>query len=309
MPSLDVVTVGSAVIDHVYSLSNLPEPDGGAFARDHTTDVGGVAANVAAGLAAFGTETGIISRVGADAAAEIEADLRARDIDCTRIQTGSEESSYTLILRGPEGERMIVAGGQSVPNLRLDDDDIEYASEANVVFTSAYAPDEVVSRLVTARERGAISTLVFDLAGPLSELEGRGTTPATIDRLLSVVDLFVVGEVASRSYFGGGAEDAIATLTQQNVSRAAITRGGAGAVVLDGDTVHDVPAFDVAVEDTTGAGDTFSAGLIQRWLLDGDSPQDAGRFAAAAAARNCTAMGARGCLPSQSDVRTFLETQ
>ncbi|WP_416840385.1 carbohydrate kinase family protein [Haloferax sp. DFSO52] len=309
MPPLDVVTVGSAVIDHSYSLSNLPKPDGGAFAREHTTDVGGVAANVAAGLAEFGTKTGVISRVGTDAAAEIEADLRARDIDCTRIQTGSEESSYTLILRAPNGERMIVAGGQSVPNLRLDDRDIEYASTANVVFTSAYAPDEVVSKLVTARERGEISTLVFDLAGPLPELEGRGTTPETIDQLLSVVDLFVVGEVAARSYFGGDADEAIATLTQRAVSRAAITRGEDGALLLDGDTVHDVPAFDVDVNDTTGAGDTFTAGLIQRWLLDDDSPREAGRFAAATAALNCTAMGARGYLPMESDVREFLANQ
>ncbi|WP_411964486.1 carbohydrate kinase family protein [Haloferax sp. YSMS24] len=309
MSSLDVVTVGSAVVDHIYSLSNLPEPDGGAFAREHTTDVGGVAANVAAGLAAFGAETGVISRVGTDAAAEIEADLRARDIDCTRMQIGSEESSYTLILRGPDGERMIIAGGQSVPSLRLDDRDIEYASDANVVFTSAYAPDEAVSRLVSARERGEISTLVFDLAGPLSELEGRGTRPETIDRLLSVVDLFVVGDVAARSYFDGDAEDVIATLTERGVSRAAFTQGSDGALLLDGDTVHEVPAFDVDVNDTTGAGDTFTAGLIQTWLLDDYSAPDAGRFAAATAALNCTAMGARGNLPTEADVWALLKKQ
>ncbi|KTG30312.1 carbohydrate kinase family protein [Haloferax profundi] len=309
MSSLDVVTVGTAVIDHIYSLSNLPEPDGGAFAREHTTDVGGVAANVASGLAEFGNKTGVITRLGVDSADEIEDDLQARGLDCSRIRSGPEESSYTLILRGPDGKRMIVAGGQSVPNLRLDDQDIEYASDASVVFTSAYAPDEVVSRLVSARERGEISTLVFDLAGPLSELEGRGTTPETIDRLLSIVDLFVVGEVAARSYFGGGAEEAISTLIQQNTTRAAITQGRDGALLLEGETVTEVPAFDVAVNDTTGAGDTFTAGLIHMWLLGDYSAEDAGRFAAATAALNCTEMGARGHLPSESEVWEFLENQ
>ncbi|WP_282352364.1 carbohydrate kinase family protein [Haloferax volcanii] len=308
MSSFDVVTVGSAVLDHIYSLSNLPKPDGGAFAREHTTDVGGVAANVASGLAELGNKTGVITRVGADDATEIKADLHARTIDCSRIQAGSEESSYTLILRGPDGERMIVAGGQSVPNLRLDAQDIEYAGNASVVFTSAYAPDAVVSRLVTARERGEISTLVFDLAGPLSELEGRGTTPGTIDRLLSVVDLFVVGEVAARSFFDGGADESIATLTQQNVSRAAITQGSDGARLLEGDTVTDIPAFEVDVNDTTGAGDTFTAGLIHTWLLNDYPARDAGRFAAATAALNCTELGARGNLPSESAVHEFLET-
>jgi len=308
MSSPDVVAVGSAVIDHVYSLSNLPEPDGGAFVRGHATDVGGVAANVASGLAKFGTEAGIITRLGVDAAAEIEDDLRERGIDCTRVRSGPEESSYTLILRGPDGERMIVAGGQSVPNLRLDERDIEYAGAASAVFTSAYAPDEAVSRLVNARERGEISTLVFDLAGPLSELEGRGTSPATIDRVLSVADLFVVGEVAARSYFGTEAEGTVAALAQRDVSRAAVTRGSDGALLLDGEAVTDVPAFDVDVADTTGAGDAFTAGLIRRWVLDDYPTRDAGRFAAAAAALNCTATGARGDPPSESEVQAFVET-
>jgi ribokinase/sulfofructose kinase len=305
MPSRDVVAVGSAVIDHLYTLSNLPEPDGGAFVRDHTTDVGGVAANVASGLSEFGNETGIITRLGAETAGEITDDLRARGIDCSRVRSGPEESSYTLILRGPDGERIIIAGGQSVPNLRLNDDDITYASDAEVVFTSAYAPDQVVSKLVNARERGEISTLVFDLAGPLSELEGRGTAPSTIDRLFSVVDLFVVGEVAAQSYFGG-VEDAIATLARRAVPRAAVTQGESGAFLLEGDAVTEVPAFDVNTEDTTGAGDAFAAGLIHTWLLDTDSGRDAGRFAAAAAALSCTANNARGQLPTDADVREFL---
>jgi ribokinase/sulfofructose kinase len=309
MSSLDAVAVGSAVIDHRYGLSNLPEPDGGAFVRNHTTDVGGVAANVASGLARLGNDTGIVSRVGADAADEIKADLRNRGLDCARLRTGPEESSYTLILRDPDGKRMIVAGGPSVPNLRLDEQDLEYVSDADVVFTSAYAPDQVVSALVSARERGEVSRLVFDLAGPLSELEGRGTTSATIDRLLPVVDLFVVGDIAAQSYFGSGGDDAAAALSERNVSRAAVTRGAEGALLVHEGRVTEIPAFDVDVEDTTGAGDTFTAGLIHTWMRESHSARDAGRFAAAAAALNCTAVGARGTLPAASDVRAFLSSQ
>ena len=306
MPSLDVVAVGSALIDHVYTLSNLPEPDGGAFVHDYTTAAGGVAANVASALAELERETGIITRLGAEAA-EIEADLRERDLDIARIRSGPEESSYSLVLRGPTGERMVVAGGRSVANLRLTDADMPCLRSASVVFTSAYAPDPVVSRLVAARERGEISTLVFDLAGPLAELENRGTRPATIDRLLAVVDLFVVGEVATRSYFDGGADEAATLLAGGAIDRAAVTRGREGALLVGGDSVIEIPAFGVAVEDTTGAGDVFTAGLIHAWLLEDSPAPAAGRFAAAGAALNCTALGARGHLPTKQDVHTFLE--
>lgn len=306
MLSLDVVTVGSALIDHVYTLSNLPEPDGGAFVRDHTTTVGGVAANVGSGLTALEHEAGIIARLGEDANEEIKTTLRTRGLDTVQVRSGPEESSYTLILRGPTGKRMVIAGGQSVPQLRLDATDRDYLADANVVFSSAYAPDTVVAELVAARECGEISQLVFDLAGPLSELEGRGTTPSTIDRLLSVADLFVVGEVAARSYFGGDVEDAIAALKLRPIPRAAVTNGNEGAVLLAGDTAVDVPAIPVPVEDTTGAGDAFTAGLIHAWILGAASPADAGRFAAGVAALNCTAEGACGRLPDEASVRALL---
>ncbi|SEP00781.1 ribokinase [Halogranum amylolyticum] len=307
MASLDVVTVGSALIDHVYTLSNLPKPDGGAFVHDYTTTVGGVAANVGSGLAALDRDVGIVTRLGEDATEEIKTTLRTRGLDVTQVRSGSEESSYTLILRGPTGEKMIVAGGQSVPQLQLDTTDGEYLTDANVVFSSAYAPDAVVTELVAARERGEIAHLVFDLAGPLSELEGRGTTPETIDRVLSVADLFVVGEVAARSYFGEDFEDTIAALRQRSLPRAAVTRGDEGAVLLDGDTTVDISAIPVPVADTTGAGDAFTAGLIHAWVLGEASPADAGRFAAGVAALNCSAEGACGCLPDETSVQALID--
>jgi len=56
--SLDVITVGSAVRDEYYTLSNLRAPDGGAVIRDKHTGVGGVGANVAVALARLGWDVG-----------------------------------------------------------------------------------------------------------------------------------------------------------------------------------------------------------------------------------------------------------
>nr|WP_277813212.1 PfkB family carbohydrate kinase [Haloferax sp. ATB1] len=88
-----------------------------------------------------------------------------------------------------------------------------------------------------------------------------------------------------------------------------LRQGSNGARLLEGGTVTDVPAFKVDVTDTTGAGDTFTAGLIHTWLLNDDTAHNAGRFAAATAALNCTELGARGNLPAESDVQAFLETR
>ncbi|MCT9095214.1 carbohydrate kinase family protein [Haloarchaeobius sp. HME9146] len=303
-----VVTVGSALLDRIYPVTNLPEPDGGAFARDEQLAVGGVAANVAAGLSTLGRETGVVSRVGRDDDGDrVLADLRERGIDALRVKRGEERSSYTMILRDDDGERMIIAGGESIPKLRLDENDIDYCREADAVFTSAYAPDPAVSALVeAAQEDGGFPPIVFDLAGPLAELEGRGTQKETIDDLLSVVDCFVSSEVPIESYLGCTGREAAAELRERGVSRAALTQGEDGALLLDGEEIVEVPAFGVDAVDTTGAGDAFSAGLVDSWVLDGKAAAKAGRFAAAVAAENCLGAGARGGLPTRETVESRL---
>ncbi|WP_440992227.1 carbohydrate kinase family protein [Haloarchaeobius baliensis] len=299
-----VVAVGSALLDRIYPVTNLPEPDGGAFARDERLAAGGVAANVATACSRLGRDAGVVSRVGRDDDGDRILDsLAAEDIDASHVARGDERSSYAMILRDDDGRRMIIAGGESIPKLRLDDAALEYCRDADVVFTSAYAPDQVVSRLVAAaRADDTFPPIVFDLAGPLAELEDRGTEPATIDDLLPVVDCFVSSEVPLRSYLGCDGREAAAELRERGVTRAALTRGEDGALLLDGDDVVAVPAFRVDAVDTTGAGDAFSAGLVDAWILDGKSAAEAGRFAAAVAAENCLGEGARGGLPGRDVV-------
>ena len=59
--------------------------------------------------------------------------------------------------------------------------------------------------------------------------------------------------------------------------------------------------------DTTRAGDAFVGALIDRWLLDGATPADAGRFAAAAAAINCQERFAQRGLPTREQIDEFLQ--
>jgi ribokinase/sulfofructose kinase len=298
-----VVCVGSAVLDRVYVVSNLPEPDGGAFVTDYYERAGGVAANVACALAALEHDAAVVSRVGRDDAADVITDSLAEYGVATDIHRGADDSSYTLVLRGPDGDRMIVAGGDSVPQLRLSTRNCETLRAADCVFTSAYAPDPVVSRLVEMRRTGELDTLVFDLSGPLSELRGRGTATETIDTVASLADLFVTNDVAVRSYLDQTPPAAARTLRAAGAERVAVTSGADGTYLAASETdpLH-VPAVERDVVDTTGAGDQFTAALIHAWVLGHMGPGEAGRVAATAAAQNCTARGPRGSLATPADL-------
>jgi ribokinase/sulfofructose kinase len=85
-----------------------------------------------------------------------------------------------------------------------------------------------------------------------------------------------------------------------------MTRGAEGATLVTPDGSVGIDAFDVEVVDPTGAGDAFTAGLVEAWLLAGRPAWEAGRFAAAAAALNCTGDGAQGGLPTRSEVERLV---
>jgi fructokinase len=71
-----------------------------------------------------------------------------------------------------------------------------------------------------------------------------------------------------------------------------VTRGAAGASAFTVSDQFDIPAPEVQVADTIGAGDTFSAGLIIGWLRWGDDWQRVGELAAGLAAVTTSRVGA-----------------
>jgi sulfofructose kinase len=81
--------------------------------------------------------------------------------------------------------------------------------------------------------------------------------------------------------------------------------GDHGALVLDRGHWYYSAAFDVACADTTGAGDVFHGAFCYA-ILEGMPMQSALEFSNAAAALNCTAIGARGHVPVRSDVESLL---
>jgi sulfofructose kinase len=87
---------------------------------------------------------------------------------------------------------------------------------------------------------------------------------------------------------------------------AAATLGHDGVVAFDGRKFHHAAAYRVPVADTTGAGDIFHAGfifgLLQNWPLDRQLD-----FACAAAALNCSAVGARGGIRTVEEIMTLIE--
>jgi sulfofructose kinase len=312
---LDLVTVGSAVIDYIHRVTVLPERDTGVMVLDRQSGPGGVEGNVAAAAARLGLSVGVIVRVGCDAAgAMVLEDFRQRGIDVSRVQVGGEdETAYTLVFVDGHGDRSMVTGGQGVRGLTLDEEDDAYIRRSRVCFTSGYLPSPLLHRVAGLCAGSQGPALAFDLPGSFDDLEGRGLQRQDVDSILPTVELFLTNREHLRSYTGEATlEDGLAYLRGKGVRRASVSDRERGLYLFEADSEQDmyfVPGFAVPVVDTTGAGDALSAALIAAWLLEDLSVAEAGRFAAAAAALSCTGWGVRAGLPTWTEAAALARTE
>jgi fructokinase len=141
---------------------------------------------------------------------------------------------------------------------------------------------------------------------------------ALLQQLFALVDILKLSD-ADLAWLmpNRSAEEALHELLAQGPALVVLTRGAQGAIAAMADaSVVSVSGFPVEVVDTVGAGDTFCAallaGLVQRRVVTRAALQDVSgedleemlRFAAAAAALNCTRAGANP--PCSIEVERFL---
>ena len=74
------------------------------------------------------------------------------------------------------------------------------------------------------------------------------------------------------------------------------------------DTTVHVPAMKVRPVDTTGAGDTFNSSFLYQ-LINGADPEQAARFACAAAGRAVTIYGPKAGVVDKDTVLRFMNEE
>ena len=98
--------------------------------------------------------------------------------------------------------------------------------------------------------------------------------------------------IVSESFFGGGPDAFGAECTALGIERWAMTRGARGVIWQDGRRRGEIPALEVPVVDTLGAGDIFHGAFCHAYAETGEfvtALEHANRIAA----RSCNAPGTR----------------
>jgi ribokinase len=300
---LDVFVLGSINQDFVLKVERRPQPGETVTNAELSTHNGGKGANQAAAAALLGASVTFLGRVGDDEFGEpLVRALADRGIDTSLVQRAPDASTgAAFITVTPDGENSItVAPGA---NRSLTPQDVDAASGtiggARVLVAQMEIPVKTVLRAVeVASERGARA--LVNLA-PTFEVPRE---------LLEKLDPLVVNEHEATFLLGSGVEgvdgalSAAPELLSLGPRAAVITIGEAGAVFADGESVKHLPAPQVDVVDTTGAGDAF-VGALAAQLARAASLEEAVAYAVRAGAAAVTREGAQGALPTPEVVEAL----
>ena len=161
-------------------------------------------------------------------------------------------------------------------------------------------PHDAQACIVLARRAKEVGTVVsIDLDNTFPGLED----------LLPLVDVMITSAEWPSQMFGiDDKRDALRALRDKyGAAVVGITLGENGSLLLCEDAFIETPGFSVpgGCKDTTGAGDSFRAGLLFG-LIRGESIEESARIANAVAALKCRAIGARTSLPNLSEVESVL---
>lgn len=291
---IDVLCVGHACYDLVFSVAKHPESDEKVFADNLVGCGGGPAANAAVAVSRLGFKAAFAGYLGQDLYGEMhQQELIEYHVNTRLVVRDSSPTPLSTVLVKPDGKRALINYKGSTKPLSADAIDF-FSVKAKVILFDGHEP-HLSQAVVEFAHDNAIPT-VLD-AGSLHE----GTS-----KLSSQVDYLVASEKFARQ-FAGNVTTALTRLSELSPA-VVITLGDKGLIWQRGKQSGSLAAFPVKAVDTTGAGDAFHGAFTAALAADMEW-LDILRYSSAAGALCCTKVGARQGLPFKESVESLLKKE
>ena len=262
--------------------------------------IGGNAANTSIALAMLGVPVRAMAAVGPDDSGRFVLDkLQRAGVDTSAVRTLDGASAATVGLINDAGNRLFfhrpgVDGPAFAAPLDFTPlllDGMAHYHLASLFILPNFRPHAPAT---LARARAAGLTTSLD-----TNWDPRGEWLRALGPCLPGLDFLFMNEDEARM-----AGETPAGILARGVRTFVLKLGPRGCAIYTAAGEALVPAFDVPVVDTTGAGDCFVAGFLAAWLR-GSSLEEAGRFANAVGALVVQRVGASAGVLSYEETRAW----
>ncbi len=314
-----VLCLGEVLYDFLADQPGLPLNQ----VKSWTPYPGGAPANVACGLARLGTPTGFIGCVGQDALGTALVELlHTVGVDGTGIQrhpTAPTRAVY--VVRSLAGDRTFAGFGDhntaDFADTHLQADHLSIAQFETADFLVlgtlelAY-PDSraAIGRALQVANQHYVKIVVDVNWRPVFWHDEAAAVPLIHDLICHADFLKLSEEEAEWLY--DTVDPGVIAHRLGSVEGVLVTAGEKGCAYYLAGNEGKVPAFKIEVEDTTGAGDSFVAGLLHQLCQHGlknltnpDVAKSIVSYASAMGALTTMRPGAIAAQPTAAEVEAF----
>lgn len=297
---MDIVGLGTPVMDLVVNVNKIPPLDGACQANEIFNQGGGKVATAMAAAARLGCSAGMLAKIGGNRTGEfVREDLLHNGVDVSRLLMGEPDTSSAFCISLSEEEsktRIFIGRSKSVGPLAPEMVDYDYIAQARCLHLESGDPASTAAAKFAKAHGITVS------------MDGDHYQDSIVE-LMPYLDVFIGSEFFFRDMFGeADCRECCQSILDKGPSTVIFTFGSKGCKGLSRDSGwFEVPCRQVTVIDTTGAGDVFHGAYLVA-LLEGKTARECAEFATAVSGIKCTKIGGRTGIPNRRTVDRYLDT-
>lgn len=294
----DLSAVGFLVLDTLCAHADEMPPKGGAtFVENMTMTVAGTAGATAYDCAMLGLQVQVAAEIGHDPMGDwLISTMQAKGINTNLISRSStQQTAMSMLPISTDGARSAFFVPGASNTFTLDEGRLEQVLDANIVhlggtgLLASFDGGPSLNLLMRAKDKGCKTVLDLILANE--------ETLKLVEPLLGYIDYFVPSLEEAGAMAGYSEPEQVAEWFRgKGVANVILTLEGDGAYVAssEGAQIY-LPAHQLDPIDSTGCGDSFTAGIITG-LTKGWQIEESARFANTVAAYVACGLGSQGIL-------------
>jgi ribokinase len=259
---------------------------------------GGNAMNAAVTFARQGLESEFMGILGAEPAGQVVMNsLDAEGIATHHVvQEERFQTSYSTILRAPNGERTILNYHGTRVHPSGAPLDLKAIGNADWLYLSSLGSMELLEKVVSLAAKHNVKVALNPAGSELAEA-------AKLRTVLEDVAILLVNKEEMKQIVEGETLEELVRHGANLVKTVVVSDGPNGVMATDSEKIVKAGMYeDVPVVDRTGAGDAFGSGFVARFAM-GRGLEDAITFGSANATSVVTVVGATaGILHRHADV-------
>ena len=303
MERYDILVVGELNVDLILNrLPSLPVEGKEILAEDMTLTLGSSSAIFASNAAVLGNKVAFLGKVGNDSFADLViTSLQNKGVNTNHIiKSKSEQTGATIVLNYGEERAMVTyAGAMETMSVNdINEDVLLKARHLHVssIFLQPVLKEGLITLFTKAKNLG-LSTSLDMQWDPDEKWE------VDLEKLLPLTDVFLPNEAELLALTSTkNINDAI-EIVRPFINILALKMGNKGSRGVSRDEdIFVEPMLNKEVEDAIGAGDSFNAGFITKYL-EGESLKTCLKYGNLAGAVNTTGAGGTGAFVSLKEFR------